>query len=230
MTYKSTVLQDGPTVYYAFDDLSGTLTNLGSSGGSATVYAGVYRVAGPIPGDPDGNAYYLNGAANSYTNQANVAGLSQSDRTFTVEAWVRTTALNVSVFAPSGSYWFSINGDGHPWSDGIGGGAITAVTSVSDGKWHHAVLVSDTSGRQIYVDGVLSANAPAATTNPLNTATINVNSPGGSYVYSGAIDECAMYPTALSANRVLEHYNAGITAPGGGGATPAPFRGWGVPL
>src|SRR5579872_607757 len=85
-TYKSTVLADGPQLYYRLDEASGTAisdssghSHTGALSGTAT-----YRVAGAISGDADG-AMGFNGTNTWIT--ATLSGLSSH---YSLEAWVNT--------------------------------------------------------------------------------------------------------------------------------------------
>lgn len=225
MTYYDEVNTDSPVIWYRMD--GNTLTNHGYWGGSASVGGGVIKVGGGIPGEPNGHSYAFDGNTDAFASQS-CGALSQSDLNFSAEAWVATFGGNMSVLGPS-TWWFSIASGGQPWSDGIGGGPVNGVTPVNDGNWHHIVFVSTASGRTIYVDGQVDATAPAATSSLSNSDTVNLSS-ANQYALKGVLAECAYYGGALTADRVLAHYNAGIATTGGGGGTPQTFRGWGMSL
>lgn len=98
---------------------------------------------------------------------------------------------------------------------------ITAASSASvcDGLLHHVVATLD-SGRStmtLYVDGVAvgTASPPALTAGATAMSTLggyrgfSGQALSGS-VFPGTISHFAMYPSALSAARVLAHYQAGV--------------------
>jgi hypothetical protein len=95
---------------------------------------------------------------------------------------------------------------------------VFTAGSVCDGGLHHAVgvLSADSRTVKLYLDGVLigSQVAPSA----MSFASLRHNQIGGRQTTDGAagsqfpgtIAKVAMYPTELSAARILAHYQAGV--------------------
>lgn len=86
-------------------------------------------------------------------------------------------------------------------------------------KWWHVVAVFTTPATSIatdlYINGVLDnfqvANQGTSGHGvPSAGQTTGLNFRGGGNAYGGYMDEVAIYPTALSAGRVLAHYNAAV--------------------
>lgn len=105
----------------------------------------------------------------------------------------------------------------------------TNVPTPLDGQWHHVVVVYDESyggdanrmGIQLYVDGDRAASTvvgdetrPARLGPEFDHLVIGgANDLGWSYNnYRGLIDEFAIYPGILPADRVAAHFNAGMCA------------------
>jgi hypothetical protein len=73
------------------------------------------------------------------------------------------------------------------------------------------VLVYDGATMRTYVNGVASiATAPSTLALEDNTSPVRVGTDGSVSWFEGGMDELAVYPRALSANRVLAHYQAGL--------------------
>jgi len=94
---------------------------------------------------------------------------------------------------------------------------LTWVTSISPGQWYHVVGVKQGSTMSLYVNGQLKASQ--AYSGSINADTtlemlIGKTQRGAPYTYpfDGKVDEVALYNTALSAERILAHYNAGTGA------------------
>lgn len=105
----------------------------------------------------------------------------------------------------------------------------TAITSApyrnndnkyyNDGAWHQATATMSGDGMKLYVDGSLVNTAPGVKTGAdiagywrIGYDTMNTSTwPGvsGNPVFAGTIDNAAVYPTALSAERIKAHYAAG---------------------
>jgi hypothetical protein len=107
-------------------------------------------------------------------------------------------------------------------SDTITGVTATLAT-VNNGAWHHLVGVRDAAAMtaSLYVDGALATSAmPAAVQfgamtnadNDVDLVTIGASIVGGQTSYqswfAGAVDEVAIYHSALTASQVSAIYNA----------------------
>lgn len=106
----------------------------------------------------------------------------------------------------------------------IAGGGLTAtatLTTVTDGRWHHLVGVRDLEAAQLllYVDGAVAATQPlpASFAGPLadddgvpDPLTIGAGRSSGSDALgahlAGAIDEVALFTTALDATQIAALY------------------------
>jgi hypothetical protein len=81
--------------------------------------------------------------------------------------------------------------------------------SAFDGQWHQVVATWTGSSLTVYFDGASLGSKSATFNTALNTAGMDVgSSTGGSYKYTGVIDELAIYSQALTAAQVQAHYAA----------------------
>lgn len=128
--------------------------------------------------------------------------------------------VSISINAGSGTVGFL----------GIGGTATVSntaatsnSTSICDGKLHHIVvsLDSDLKTMHLYVDGALAGTSVASTGSALDFSGFVRNHIGGLLLaggsavgsqFPGVVCRAALYPTSLSAARVLAHYTSGKTA------------------
>ena len=155
---------------------------------------------------------------------------------FTLEAWVKPTSALPSAARSSGPAFvcrsapYSPGGGGEQYCldyfDGrsrffVRSGPSSADTSASGvalsaGQWHHLVGVYKAGTLSMYVDGTLAGSASGAS-NPLNTNPSGMvtrigSRPGlqdifnGPYGFAGSIDEVAVYPIALTAAQVQDHW------------------------
>lgn len=101
---------------------------------------------------------------------------------------------------------------------------VASTVNIADGNWHHVVGVRDSTAAagKVYVDGALAATVSAAAEQfgPMTNADSNVDlvtigskATGGqanSYDtrFTGAIDEVAIYHSALSAAQIAAIYAA----------------------
>jgi hypothetical protein len=120
-------------------------------------------------------------------------------------------AVNVEILGSSGSLAVAING--------VNATGFTGVKNVCDGGWHHVVLThgADDKTDNLYVDGQLDRTVTEGSVNGwtgVTGVTFGFAVFAGIYnsSYDGTLANVATYATALSATRVLAHYNAGKTA------------------
>jgi hypothetical protein len=188
-----------------------------------------------------GQAFQLDGADDTVT--INDGDQMWPAGSFTLEAWIKTTATKpanmiISKYScgntcTSGiTAYFSMytDGAGHPGIDfrpdtptqDITSIIATTVT-VNDGMWHHIVGVRDSTAKvgSLYVDGALaaSANPDAGQFGPMTNldgdvdlVTIGSSVVAGQTTYTslfaGAIEEVAIYHSALTAAQVSAIYSA----------------------
>jgi Concanavalin A-like lectin/glucanases superfamily/GDSL-like Lipase/Acylhydrolase family/SdrD B-like domain/CarboxypepD_reg-like domain len=96
---------------------------------------------------------------------------------------------------------------------GVGSG-VKGTKNISDGNWHHVVLIRDAGANEtlIYVDGVKDGSVTKTYTSkfestaPLNIGWINLND---GYHFLGTLDEIALYSRALTGAEVRQHYYDG---------------------
>lgn len=113
----------------------------------------------------------------------------------------------------------------------------STTTGLNDGQWHHVVVTWDgdvaggVAGANIYLDGAL--DTPITVTDGLtgtllNSIPFNISgrNNGVAEVYSGGIDEVAVYDKELSADEVAQLYNGGWPADLGAARRPSGLVGW----
>lgn len=85
-----------------------------------------------------------------------------------------------------------------------------SVPSITTGQWYHIMATWDGTTMKLYQNGVLMGTAALSGTvgSATNAPAVGVNPGGPSGYFPGEIDEVAIYNTALSAARVLAHYQA----------------------
>jgi hypothetical protein len=216
--YAAVVLADQPLAYWRLDDKTDTAVDA-SGHGVAGVYGGgvTQGVPGALVGDPD-TAVQFDGT----NGQVAVGpGFDFTGTTaFSVEMWIKPTILDGNsrhVFTkqhrPDPKQGFALlvrAPDGLIFERFVNAAGVSAIFPVVFGvDFHHVVATYDGSVMDLYVDGTLSnqnADArpmPSISEPALIAATSEVN------FFGGAIDEVAVYSTALPAARVQAHFSAG---------------------
>lgn len=220
--YTYTTTGNPPVAHWRLDDATTatTIDNAGALNGTATgttvVTSGKY-----------GRARFFNGSSDTIAipNDAtlNFAG---SD-TFTIEAWVKTTAsdLQQTIFSKmygSGKYrgyelnllstgqvrLLLVNDASNNRLD------VVTTETVNDGAWHHIAVAYDgsyrSSGVSIYRDGQktkTSAQNNSLTGTIASSALPSIGSRYGNYFMSGYLDDIRIYNYVRSETQILEDIN-----------------------
>ncbi len=219
-TYSATVLSSFPVAYWRLGDnppisdtsgnaLSGTLLN-GISLGQTGVLAGDTNTAARFSSTGDG----------VLISDSNLQTLGT---TATFETWIKPDAAGngqfqnllskydytVSNFGTE--YEFLIAPDGKLYFGRGNLGSVVSSVAVSSGVWQHVAATFNNGSVSFYINGILvgagaiSGSAFSNTSAPVQIGTAR-NTP---YQFRGLMDEVAIYPSALSATRILAHYKAG---------------------
>jgi hypothetical protein len=212
--------------------------SLGAAGNAVGFAGEIFNEPGAIVGDPDTAIRYTAIDTNSNdggvpTVIPYLAALNTSG-SFTVEAWLRPTEEGVgnaqcplfncqaskedygwdcyqrASTAGTGQQGFEFylnDNNGNRVGDAVGG-------TYTIGQWSHLVAVYDSTAGTLtlYMDGVAVAQSTGVSgyvPNPSYPMSIGGYWDGTQNPFVGAIDEFAVYTTALTAAQVLAHYQNG---------------------
>ena len=221
-TYRQNVLADQPLDYWRLDEPSGSSTAADSSGGN---HGGTYTSVALA--QPGALATDQDLAARFNASSSVVTIPTQSIvNAITVEAWVNSASYSQSGFIvaknPVNANWeLFLAGGLLYWRSG-GNGCVTGtnpyteltVAAPSPSMWHHIVAVQTGTNAQIFIDGAVAATSGSMV--PINngSGTIEIGryatagTCAASYYFNGLIDDVAIYTSALSAARILAHYQS----------------------
>ena len=126
---------------------------------------------------------------------------------YTIAAWVRTRSDGV-IFAECGDRWaiyakcFRIEG-GTFRMDIDCGGVVSGRSRVSDGQWHHVVLVRTGPEQIIYIDGVDEATGNLSGGGVCKGAVARIGYATSSFrSFNGEIDDLRIYSRALNGKEI----------------------------
>jgi hypothetical protein len=225
-TYREEVIADGPHSYWRLGEATGPAAADETGTNPGTYAAGVaLGRPSPLTTEPDTSASF--DGVDDYALVPDSATLDMTTAV-TLEFWARRSAVTSRWEAVVGkpgdgrsrlenyAVWLNTN-DSYYAYFGNGSSYVSVRTSaVKDRLWHHVVAIHDGSAIRIYLDGVLKESKPVtlrltANANPLNIGRASNNTS----FFTGQLDEVAIYPTALSPERIAEHFAKGD------GAAPA---------
>lgn len=165
-------------------------------------------------GDED-SAGLFNGTS-SYGQVSSASGLNPT-AAITLEAWVKGTGTNRQILRKGNQYQlrFTSTGDlqASTWSATVVRDSL--ISGVNNGAWHHIVMTYDGTTQRLYVDGAQVDSDAATGAIDTSASDLYVGAISGtSEFFNGNIDEVAIYPTALSAARIRQHYQTAKAIPG----------------
>lgn len=175
------------------------------------------RVAGLLPGDIDG-AMTFNGSSSVFS--VPTTGLPTGNHAYTIECWVKMASL-----PGGGNYPFAVglgsdvqdeqlglyfNGDVQRLSLTMKNHDVAGLAAPTINTSYHLVGVYASGVATFYINGVSQGTMSRTLNMVYGTATIGLD-PSGGLFWANVVDEVWIYTTALSASRVLAHYNAGIS-------------------
>lgn len=206
--YVSTVLAKSPIVYWSLtslsDNVSGNVLTLGQNAS--------------LSSDTYGNTlFFAQAGSDSSGLGAFMATPAVFQKNYTLEAWIKPTAFNDynTIFGDTNSsnYGFqfeSVGGaDGDLYLYGSNDG-IDSGFPVSIGSYLHVVLtVDDNANVRFYVNGSI---VNSIVNQSVDTYTYGIigDDTYATEAFIGYIGDPAIYDYTLSADQILENYNAGL--------------------
>lgn len=218
--YAAEVLSDGPVAYYRMNEPSGFPQDSSGNGNHTTIVQsqGTPNPLYSQPSTVDVGIKLAAVAANGYAFQAIDQPSLRVGDVWTIEAWIKradTDSSEIVICAKKGGgYYMSLVANMLT----IGASEIAIIaqstTTITDlTTWHHVVTTKNGATCKLYIDAVDVTGTVINTTtiDSINNLSIGVEGVGYPSYFPGWVDEVAIYPTALSADKVLAHYRAGLT-------------------
>lgn len=230
--YADQVRAYGASAYWRLGETSGTTAKDSINGYDGAISGGVtLNQPGALA---DGNPAMRFDGTTGLITVAQAAYSAFGTGPASWECWVKQVALPTgSGYAVECGYVFALKGVGFILDSTavralVGSGVATMAVllygadSIDPLAWHHLVGVLTRGANDtllFYVDGVLrkSVTLASAGTNisgarPLGLGSYVGNSSGSDW-FNGVIDEVAIYPTALTAQQIADHYAAAFLNP-----------------
>ncbi|MFI9490490.1 LamG domain-containing protein [Streptomyces halstedii] len=231
MAYSDVVLADSPSIYFRYTGNS-LVANSGSKTGiSVTSSGGITWTSGLLGGEAPRFAGTGSASRINYNLNPNTVFNTSS---WSLEVWFKLEAGRVThsdivqtfdtnnelalfVWEPTGTDANKLK----VFHKGSGGTrqTFTSTIAFTDTNWHHVVVVKEGAPGtlRVYIDGVQNGTVPSQVNNYTSSTPFRIAAYGDSSNnenFLGAIDEVAVYGSALSSARVSAHYTAGITPAG----------------
>lgn len=235
--YETEVLADNPAAYWKLDETAGTQMADASPNSRHGLYDNSVLGEDPLVVGNGHAVQFPHVGDNRGRWQGEGLPVAAP---CTLEAWVKTprdaaaikSIVVVQRDASLGvALWFGISssGTGSPNGEllidfaGLGSGyKARGHTRIDDDRPHHVActIAGNTAADvQLYVDGVQQTKTTVSGVNPGSWASLLLWTVGnytdngfGDFGFDGLVDEVAIHPVALTADRITAHYEAGTTA------------------
>lgn len=207
--YSATVLADAPAGYWRLGETSGTTMTDATTNGNDGTYTGTLKLGQPgaLAGDKS-TAVEFDG----HTAGATVPSSPSLKVTrITIELWIKKTSesgygiyvakdyfelLNNSY---SGRLEFRLTASSDP--------ALVSSTTLALNTWYYVVATYDGNVASLYINGQLDGTHPAVATPAQIDGPLSIGRRFDGFFNNAALEEVAIYPTALSADRVAAHWS-----------------------
>jgi concanavalin A-like lectin/glucanase superfamily protein len=233
-SYQQTVLADNPVMYLRLNETVGTTAADTSGNGHAGTYTGAWTLGVAAGGTGLGTAISSAGATGIFVDIPSSAALDITGDV-TLEAWINTTQSGGSQYIMSKGQTDASHGSYGMYLD-LNGKIVFTCTEVSLvltgtsahslNTWYHIACTRSGNTWTIYTNGVAdgtTSNAQAISATARNYRISGVVEQAGTFFpFTGAIDEVAVYNTALSAAAIAAHYAARNTSSSGNAGTGSP--------
>lgn len=219
LSYKSTILADHPVAYWRLDEASGTAMVDATGNGNDGAYAGAVTLGQPGALASDGDTAVGFDPAGGEASVASTTSLQVNP--VTIELWInkRTDAeygayvsKNFAPGAGGGTGWFQLLNDHHNGrlEFRVTEDNPTLVSSkiLDLHIWYYVVATYDGTTAKLFIDGKLDSSVAIAATAKQTADPLYIGRRADGLFNDAVLDEIAIYPTALSSNRIAAHWRA----------------------
>lgn len=215
-TYFAAVTADSPLGYWRLGEATGTTAADSGSGNHPATYVACTQGGAALVTHGGGNLACYGDGATSHIDVGAVAALYGLSRNCSIEAWVKPASVAGIYGIWSAGYQgigFRMNNGNVELLADYSVSLHTFTVGMTANAIYHVVLTISSAGLcTLYINGASVGTYSASYSFIGDFARIGADGKGTSTVgtfLSGGIDEVAVYTTALTATRVLAHYNAG---------------------
>jgi hypothetical protein len=233
-SYTALVAASDPLAYYKLNDTSTTMTDSGPHGVSGVYGSGVHHGGAPLTSADNASSSFPGGApgenipANTGTTAANSI-FNSASTSLTVEAWINMAKYNsTNTYVPVVSY--GRGGIGSVWAlqitpqstlafyfkvNGGRGSYLIESLQLLPAQVYQVVATYNGSTASVYINGELATSISASGSlnysgyPPQYGLTMGGAAGSNSPVFGGTINDVSIFPSALSASTIENHYVAG---------------------
>jgi hypothetical protein len=139
---------------------------------------------------------------------------------FTIEAWVKRgnskTYSNQTIASKQDGSWVLMFNESDRLTlrrSTVGNLASATVATTDTSAWHYVAATKNGSSVHLYIDGTDVTGAVTNQTMANNNLPLAIGQSTGTAYLKGAVDEVALYNTALTPTQITQHYTTGTGPP-----------------
>ena len=218
-SYRASVLADHPVAYWRLDEETGTVMVDASRNGNDGAYAGAVALGQPGALASDGDTAAGVGPAGGTASVASTPSLQVNP--VTIEIWINKRAeteygayvsKNFAPGAGAGTGWFQLLNDHHSGRIAfrVTEDNPTLVSSkiLSLHTWYYVVATYDGATAKLFINGKLDSSIAFAAIAKQTADPLYIGRRADGLFTNAVLDEIAIYPTALSSDRIAAHWRA----------------------
>ena len=223
-SYRASVLADHPVAYWRLDEETGTVMADASGNGNDGAYAGAVTLGQPGALAHDSDTAAGVGPAGGAASVVSTPSLQVNP--VTIEIWINKRAdteygayvsKNFAPGAGAGTGWFQLLNDHHSGRIAfrVTEDNPTLVSSKILGlhTWYYVVATYDGTTAKLYINGKLDGSIAITAIAKQTADPVYIGRRADGLFTNAVLDEIAIYPTALSSERIATHWQAASNAP-----------------
>ena len=207
-SYAAAILADAPAGYWRMGEASGTTMTDATTNGNDGTYAGTVKLGQPgaLTGDK-ATAVAFDG----HTAGATVPSSPSLKVTrITIELWIKKTSESgYGVYVAKDYFELlnnSFNGRLELRLTASADPALVSSATLALNTWYYVVATYDGNVASLYINGQLDSAHPAVATPAPTDGPVSIGRRFDGFFNNAVLEEVAIYPTALSAERVAAHW------------------------
>jgi hypothetical protein len=212
-SYAAAVLADAPVGYWRLGETTGTNAADRAGANPGILVGGV--TLGQSGALADANLAMLFNGSTGYVQVANSPSVKLAGD-LTIELWLNTSlATRQTLISKDYQHEFELTLETTGrltlyQGNGTTSDFVSSVVAITANAWQHVVVTRTAASKTVrfYVNGVAMGSGSYVTTptTGINAVSIGRSSFSLTRYVNGRLDEVALYPTALSAAQIGEHY------------------------